>query len=840
MESRFFRFLVLALLISTTVLVVPPAGAQTPTPTPAPAPAYSRPLSRDNGAVPQGDDVEAVQARLSELGFINATAVTGIYGPQTEAAVVAFQEANNLPTNGIVDELIWDVLFPQDQDSPVLPTTVVQSRDPNRVRLEQFGIREESLDGPFDARYLGLRLPASWQLESGASIELDIATFFGGTGTDGESSQFLGGSLDVQFNNVLLGRIFLDKPGNQLVTMPISDTALFVPRPDGSHSLAFILDSGLNCGTDRQTSVVVRSSTVLNLPHTVELPPATLQDLPRPLFQDSPLEVDTAALIVPAEPTMGELQAALTVAATFGNLTRNRVEIPLITENALTATLRNESNLIFIGRAGSIDLVDEVALPETATGGAFAAAEADDGILQIAISPWNPNRSVLVVSGNSDAGVIKASQALSTGNVRSTLDPALSVIAEVRDPATFTNTAELTQTPLITTGLVVERTFADLGYETRTAFGIGAQVFEYTFEMPKGYELSENGHLDVVFAHSSLLSYNVSGILIRVNDQPLSTIRFSDETAQNGNVRVAIPRNSLVSGENKISLSANLVPSTLCIDPNAAGVWGTVRADSLLHLALQPARVTKQVNRNLNAYFDPFTTDPTLGNVAFVLPSNDSGSWNVAAQVAADLAGRVDGSMIQLAVVFGDQTAAVSGTHNLIIIGKPTTQPILAGLSEALPAPFPPNSNQPILGNSRVVYRVPEDLSLGFLEIFRSPWNSERTILGILGSTDEGVQWSSAVLHTPRQRSQLNGTVAVINGEQISVENPTVTDDTSTLATNIVAPTEDSQTFRPLAEIPRPRWVLYVIAAAIGVMWLILAFVGVRTWRRSREHHRST
>ncbi len=838
MESRFFRLLLLVLILSTTLLVVPPARAQTATPTPQPA--YTRPLSRANGAVPQGTDVEAVQRRLNELGFGADTPITGIYGPQTEAAVVAFQEANNLPTNGIVDGLIWDVLFPRQQDSPARPMPA-QSNDPNKVRLDQFGFREESLDGPFDARYLSLRLPASWQLESGASIELDIATFFGGVGIDG-TSQFLGGSLDVQFNNVVIGRIFLDKPGSQLVTMPISDTALFVPRPDGSHSLAFILDSGLNCGTDRQTSVVVRSSTLLNLPHAVKLPPASLQQLPRPLYQDSPLDPDTAALIVPAKPTMGELQAALTVAATFGNLTRNRIQIPLITEDTLTPTLRNESNLIFVGRAGTIKLVDEVELPVTAEDGSFAAAgaESDDGILQIGGSPWNENRSVLVISGDSDAAVIKASQALSAGNVRSTLNPALSVIAEVRNPETLTTTAELNQTPLISNGLVVERTLADLGYETRTAFGIGAQVFDYTFEVPRGYELTENGHFDVVFAHSSLLSYNVSGILIRVNDQPLSTIRFSDETAQNGNVRVAIPRSSLVSGENKISLSANLVPSTLCIDPNAAGVWGSIRSESLLHLALQPVRTTKQINRNLNAYFDPFTSDPTLANVAFVLPDNDSGSWSVAAQVAADLGSRIDGSMIELAAVFSDQTAAVSGTHNLIIIGKPTTQPIIAQLREAMPAPFPPNSNQPILGNSRVVYRVPEDLSLGYLEIFASPWNSERTILGILGSTDEGVQWSSAVLHTPRQRSRLNGTVAVINGEQISIENPSVTNDTSALATKIMAPTDANQTYRPLTEIPRPRWILYIIAASIGVMWLILGFVGVRAWQRSREQHRST
>lgn len=49
----------------------------------------------------RGDDVTALQRRLSELGFQN-TRVDGIFGPDTAKAVVAFQRNTGLVTDGVV------------------------------------------------------------------------------------------------------------------------------------------------------------------------------------------------------------------------------------------------------------------------------------------------------------------------------------------------------------------------------------------------------------------------------------------------------------------------------------------------------------------------------------------------------------------------------------------------------------------------------------------------------------------------------------------------------------------------------------------------------------------
>jgi len=65
----------------------------------------------------QGPSIRQVQERLNELGANPQLATDGIFGPLTEAAVIAFQRANDLI--GIVGPITWDTLFsPQPEPLP--------------------------------------------------------------------------------------------------------------------------------------------------------------------------------------------------------------------------------------------------------------------------------------------------------------------------------------------------------------------------------------------------------------------------------------------------------------------------------------------------------------------------------------------------------------------------------------------------------------------------------------------------------------------------------------------------------------------------------------------------
>jgi hypothetical protein len=62
-----------------------------------------------------GPDVERVQQRLNDLGTVPLLVVDGVFGPLTEAAVIAFQSTHELEPDGIVGPLTNAALFPEQE-----------------------------------------------------------------------------------------------------------------------------------------------------------------------------------------------------------------------------------------------------------------------------------------------------------------------------------------------------------------------------------------------------------------------------------------------------------------------------------------------------------------------------------------------------------------------------------------------------------------------------------------------------------------------------------------------------------------------------------------------------
>lgn len=58
----------------------------------------------------RGPAIESLQKRLQVTGFLNG-AVDGVFGAETQAAVIEFQETHNLSADGVVGPATWNVLF---------------------------------------------------------------------------------------------------------------------------------------------------------------------------------------------------------------------------------------------------------------------------------------------------------------------------------------------------------------------------------------------------------------------------------------------------------------------------------------------------------------------------------------------------------------------------------------------------------------------------------------------------------------------------------------------------------------------------------------------------------
>ena len=104
----------------------------------------------------RGAEVTRLQQRLIELGFLN-TRATGVFGPLTKDAVLRFQRANGLTSDGVVGHSTVTALFTPAQNNPVSnPITSVLRRGSRGAqvttlqnRLIELGLLNVSANGNF-------------------------------------------------------------------------------------------------------------------------------------------------------------------------------------------------------------------------------------------------------------------------------------------------------------------------------------------------------------------------------------------------------------------------------------------------------------------------------------------------------------------------------------------------------------------------------------------------------------------------------------------------------------------------------------------------------------------
>ncbi|RME88072.1 MAG: cellulose biosynthesis cyclic di-GMP-binding regulatory protein BcsB, partial [Anaerolineae bacterium] len=649
----------------------------------------------------------------------------------------------------------------QAQTPTVTPTPSPTSTPPgeNVITLGQIWGKDIQLIGPYDAQTILFGLPADWRLTGGGTLQLDMTVSFNPV-ILGETYAPVsyGGTLTVLLNGNAIGILPLNQVGKVSERLTIPPQALTPSRSDGRMELKIFLDSGLTCYVNQQMNVFVHSSSRLALEHETVLPDTALIHFPRPIFQQS-IEPDSALLVIPDDPTAEELQSALTVASGLGNLTSSKLTLDLVTLGQLTEEQKAAEHLILIGKATSLPILQELSLPAPLQEGKVVPIGSDpqDGVVEMVNSPWNPARVVLVVSGDSEEGVVKAARAVSTGVLRPYRQPNLAVVEAVEERQVI---------PPLTT----EQTFADLGYDRKLLSGRGINATTFKFYFPPGNMLTPDSFLELAYAHSALLDYELSGLIVLLNGEPIGSVRLSDESASQSinRARIDIPPSLILPGGNKIEIRASLEPRDYCADPNLEGLWIAIWPESRLHLTVAPAVGESLPKVSLASYPSPFDADPTLGSTAFVLPRERPEVWRAAAKIAAYVGDHANGAVTALRVFYGDaMPEEVRRDYHLLIIGRPSEMPIVREMNDALPAPFPEGSDIAVERNVQVSFRIPGDASLGYLEVLPSPWNQERVVLAALGSTPEGVNWATGVLLDSTLRARLAGNLAVITEDQV-------------------------------------------------------------------------
>lgn len=709
------------------------------------------------------------------------------------------------------------------------------------LTFEQVGQLDTVMRGPYSTITLRFGLPANWNFDNGAMLHLILTS---NLITDQENlisdGQYIAATMRVTLNRNVIAVVPLVAGSNVVYDVPIPVEAFVTTLNDGRQDLDLFLDASVDCDNlYHSTTVIVSSASYFSLPYNEGNPQTDLSLLPRPLYQrDSVFPVDTF-MIVPDSPSADEMKAALIAYASFGRMSTGTLPFSLISASQLTQELRDTSNLIFVGKAANLPILQELALPASLENDAFGAAEmqADDGILQMTLSPWNEGRAALVVSGNSDSGVVKAAQALSSGEIQTGLDPNLAIVADVTPPTFGTNlgTNNLGFLPQDT------RTFNELGYETLEIAGEGRGSVEIEFYIPPGLVIGEDPYVDLKFNNTALIDFNRSGLILFLNEQMVGSSRLTEETSTTITQQFKIPDVSFLPGNNVLRIEADLAALSLCSAIASSNISLTVFSDSLLHLPLVGAAAGDTAPQDLSFYPYPFINIPTLANTAFILSPANPNSWMVAAQIAAGLGRSSNGPLYDLNVAFdGEVPDEIRTNNDMIVIDLPQDSELITELENSLPAPFETGTNVALVRNQQIVYRFSPEIALSYLELLPAPWDDSRTILIVTGNSNAGVALGGNALFDTSLRSRLRGNLALIKGDQVIVADTRTglgIGDVTSESTNQTAEPDTVPNPSPPSAVPsspeRPLWIPIVVGVLLLVIVAILITVALS--RRSQK-----
>ncbi|MGZ9165181.1 MAG: cellulose biosynthesis cyclic di-GMP-binding regulatory protein BcsB [Anaerolineales bacterium] len=719
--------------------------------------------------------------------------------------------------------------------SPTTAAPQIQTDgSPATLSFAMLGQTDVLMRGPYSTTNLRFGLPLNWAFQEDANLQLILTSSLVRDGASPiAEGQPIGATLSVHLNKSQIAMIPLTSGTNVTYEIPIRPDALVPSLSDGRHVLELILNADTDCDPNllHQTSISISSASQLTLPYAEQTPVINLKQLPRPLFQrDSVYPVETI-LVVPDQPTAQEMQAALIAAAGLGRMSDSQLPFSLVNSSQITEEILTASNLIFLGKAENLSQLRDVELPAPLSDDGFDAegSQPDDGIMQIAVSPWNIGRALMVVSGTTDAGVVKAAQALSYGSIQTVADLNLAVVTDVAPPNIADEGVNLDAVTSAT------HTFKDLGYDVAPLTGLGKSEFVVDFYVTPGMIANNGAYLDLVFNNSALLSFERSGLNISLNGNLIGSLRFSDETAGTATQRIRISPSLVLPGGNQLRIQAELAAPTSCSLADSTNLWASILPESSLYLPLIQAPVGFNSVQNLSVYPYPFVNIPTLSNTAFILDKDNPASWATASQIAFGLGGRVRGAVIDLAVAFDDAVPEeMRSNQDLIVVGLPSDLTLISELKDTLPAPFEDGQNVPVVDNQQVSYRFPPETSMGYLQLLASPWNPSQTILTVVGSTNDGVQLAGNALSDPLQRSRLAGNLAVVSAENISVVDTRTGMGMGGIADNpdvISEPVSPASDPSPSVPAARPTWIL----PAVGVLVFLIIVVLIAALVSSRR-----
>lgn len=514
----------------------------------------------------------------------------------------------------------------------------------------------------------------------------------------------------------------------------------------GSNSIAVDLETDAICAEETDVvKVTIHDESTLDFGYEAGAYEVDLSLYPFPFTEASLVKIPTT-IVLPDRPTAADLTTAATIAAGLGRGSRGTIDVWATSALDFNPEVHGHHHLIIVGHLGSNSLFEKLTLPLATKS---ARIEPRQGVLEEIISPWNGFRLALIVSGLDNEGLLKAAQALDR---EARFLPARSSVAA------FTELRPVPGEPYVPPPL--RMTLASLGYEDEIPFGARPQDLTFGFSLPLGWQPKDSALFALRFAHASILDPHDSIIDVRLNGIIVGSTFLDDSNANEGALDVPLPGHLLKPGSNRLEVRVdmNLPPAVRdrCRNLRNTEAWTMIRSES--EIALSP-RIFDHL-AGLHTFPYPFSQASGLDRTVFILPEQPGKTaLNHLVQLAARLGSpvRTDDTTVYAAYSSDVSPDSWMGYH-LILLGLPSENLLLAEFGSHLPYPLDAKGLAPLVIDG-ITFELVPSRALGLLEMTDSPWDRDRALIAITGTSDEGTQLAvQALLEHTRD---LQGNLAV-------------------------------------------------------------------------------
>jgi len=375
--------------------------------------------------------------------------------------------------------------------------------------------------------------------------------------------------------------------------------------------------------------------------------------------------------------------------------------------------------------------------------------------VQVTQSPSNPLIPILIVTGNSGPDVVKAAQALTTTTKSTLLNGDSASLSDVKEGKAAVSHAW--------PGYIPDKetfTLRDMGYTDQTVHGFFSTPIIMDFKAIPDFKYRERDQtVKVHFQYTGNLNPDLSTMEIRVDDIVVRAYPLNQRAGDSRWETFDMP-SGLIHPNSKFSVHFHLFPIGFdpCKRVEDVQLNGTLFADTSFNMPKDNVAKLPDLEAFRNGGF-PFTEYQDMQNDAIILPAQPSPNDVQMLMDVTTRLGRMSRSdRIAFDVVLGMPDDATKQNKNLIVIGTPSRQPMIAEISKQKKSVFSLSNDKKTMlgieGDPQLSSNIISDQ--GYIEEMISPWGptfsyfqdkqAKHVIIVFTGRNDQAMMNTGRVL----------------------------------------------------------------------------------------------